>query len=276
MPKLPDKQIFELSKNGYLKYCGGHTGESVYYGAIVCHTINKWFGLPETSQYLKDAPDRIKKLKEAMQRATASAHCKYPYMLELKDPRLKNILKLVTDRDNYALEYGSLTAHFDSTAIEVRLYWDSAKKQVKQRLYVDDVDDLLLYDIGKVLELGIVIRQCPVCGRYFVVGKGGRKYCSEHSKEGANKARYKNRIADERKAIHQRVCNRIRAAKYGYGDVNDTIKTFNSQYSAIIALETSGKKTADETLVALRELDDKYRQRKKRDKSGTTPGEVPL
>lgn len=265
MPKPPDKQAFELSQNGYLKYCDGRPEEPIYYGAIVCHAINKWFGLPETPQHLKNAPVRLKKLMEAWQRAAAPAHCRYPYILELKDRRLKNILKLVTDRDSYALEYGSLTAQFNSEVIEVQLYWDSKRKQVKQRMYVDDMDDLLLYDIGKVLELEIVIRKCPVCGRYFVVGKGGRKYCSEHSKEGANKARYRNRIADERKAIHQRVCNRIRAAKYGYGDVNATIKEFNSQYGAIIALEATGQKTQNETLMALRELDDKYRQRKKRD-----------
>lgn len=259
MPQPPNKKAFELSKDGYFMSYAGHT-ELVYYGAIVCRALNKWFGLPESPQYLKDGPSKLKRQLEALHKILTSSYNRYPALVELKDYRLKNLKKIVTDRDNYILEYNRLTAQFNSKVIEVQLFWDSERRQVAQRMYTDDIDDLLLYDIGKVLELGIVIRQCSVCGRYFVVGKGGRKYCSEHGKEGANKARYNNRKEDRCKYLYYKICNRLRVAPYAGFDA------FNAEYNQLLASESSGEITEDEKYAALQELDKKYRQRKKRER----------
>lgn len=255
MSRAPDKKAFELAKNGYLMSYGGHT-DLVYYGYIVCHALNKWFGLPETPQYLKGASSQSKKLREAIHKIATSTYNKFPALAELKDPRLRNLKKIVTDRDNYTLEYSRLTAQFNHNIFEVQLFWDGERKQVIQRMYTNDIDDLLLYDIAKVLERGIIIRQCPYdgCGHYFVVGKGGRKYCSEHKEAGANQTRYRNRRDDECKNLHQTVCNRIRGAKYGYGDVNETVKRFNNEYNAIIMSWYAGELTEEEKLAKLHEL----------------------
>lgn len=252
-----NKQAFELTKNGYRKFFG-EDKELIYYGAIVCQALNKWFGLPETPHYLKNAPDKLKKQFAALHTAVASAYNKNPILVELKDRRLMNLKKIVTDRDNYALEYGSLTAQFNSERIEVQLFWDGERKQVAQRIYTDNIDDLLLYDIGKVLELGIVIRQCSVCGRYFVVGKGGRKYCSEHGSKGANKARYNNRQNDRCKYLYCKIYNRLWAAPY------DGFDAFKDEYNKLLALESAGEITEDEKYTALQELDKKYRLRRER------------
>ena len=258
MSRAPDKKAFELTKNGYLMSYKGYT-DSMYYGYIVCHALNKWYGMPETPQYLKDAPSKSKKLHEAIHKAVTSSYNKFPALVELKDPRLKNLRKIVTDRDSYILEYGRLTAQFSSKVIEVQLFWDGERKQVIQRMYTDDIDDLLLYDIAKVLERGIVIRQCPYneCGRYFVVGKGGRKYCSEHGKAGANQTRYRNRRDDECKTLYYKIYNRLLATSA------ERFEKFCSEYNQLIALESSRKITEEEKLARLHELDDKYRQRKK-------------
>ena len=115
--------------------------------------------MPETPQYMKDAPNGLKERIDGLHRAFASYYSKHPALVELKDRRLTNLRKIVTDRDNYALEYNRLTAQFDSNVIEIQLFWDGERKQAVQRIYTNKIDDLLLYDIAKVLELGIVIRQ---------------------------------------------------------------------------------------------------------------------
>lgn len=249
MGRLPDKPAFEIVSKGYLEHYGDHT-ELVPYGAVVCHTLNKWFGLPETPQYLKDAPAKQKRLHETLSRIRP-----VPILAELKDPRLKDLKKIVTDRDNYSLEYGRVEALFHENVIEVQSLWDSERQQVIQRLYTDNIDDLLLYDVGVVLERRIIIRQC-YCGRYFIVGRGSRKYCSEHSKEGADKARYQNRKNDRCKSLYCKIYNRLRVAPYCGFDA------FNSEYNRLLSLEASGKITEEEKFLALQELDEKYRLRK--------------
>lgn len=199
----PDKPAFEFSDDGYFYYCAGAV-RKILYGDIVCHALNARFGKPD---FYKTGNQKIDRLKEVLSDLSVQAKGS-KIKLALGSPLIKNLPKIVTDRKHYTIEYGKLQAIFHSKPVEMQAFWDSNNQKIVQRIYTDDMEDLLLYDIGIVLERNIPICQCA-CRRYFVGHRWGQKYCPEHRIEGAHKASRENLKNNRCASLHKTIYDRL-------------------------------------------------------------------
>lgn len=255
----PDKPAFEFGDDGYLCSYSGNS-HLIRYGDIVCHALNERFGKP---YFLKTGNPKMDRLREAL--SDMSVQIKGSKLqLALGNPLIKNLQKIVTDREHYIVEYSKTSAIFHSKPVEMQAFWDSGKRKIVQRIYTDDMEDLLLYDIGIVLERNIPICQC-YCKRYFVGSRWGQKYCPEHKVEGARRASRENLKNTRCSSLHKKISNRLYKYKEDHMTDKAAAKRFEEYY-----LEQSGLKrkyragviTEAQYYNSLTELDKKYKLKK--------------
>lgn len=257
----PDKPAFEFSDDGYSYFCAGNM-RKIPYGDIVCYALNERFGRPVL---LKTGNQSIDKLREALSRI--SVHTKNLNIFrDLGNPLIKNLQKIVTDCEHYVIEYGKTSAIFYSRPVEMQAFWDSENRKVVQRIYTDNMEDLLLYDIGIVLERDIPICRC-YCTRYFVGNRWGQKYCPEHRTEGASKTSRKNLKNNRCASLHKSIYDRLYKYKETHMTDAAAAKRFDEYWSAQSELKKeyqAGVITEEQYYDSLKILDERYRLKKRR------------
>lgn len=257
MEHRDDKIEIRLTDTGYTKSANRYMQqESIPYGCVVCRVLNKLYGNPQIPEFF--SPD-IKSKLESLRRITASI--KSNNMRTRLDYAFgKTLRKIVDDRKNYRVEYDKTTALFDGT-VEIKYIWNSTSGHIEQVLYVDSMNDLIMYDIGKVLERDIKINQCG-CGRYFIPGRTSEKYCSEHRKEFARKTSRENLKNNRCASLHKEIYDRLNK----YCKAHSTDKAAANRLNDYLSKQTElkreykvGEITENQYFAALQELDKMYR-----------------
>lgn len=162
------------------------------------------------------------------------------------DPRIRSLPLLMSDRDQFVASFTTGLDSFFSNNIEVHNTWNPQKRTVCQELYVQSEEDLLLYDIGKVIERGIYFRSCAFCGKWFLRKRKQEKYCLDHRIEGQKKTREQNFKANRCSRLKKKICDRLKNRVNG-GQV--------AARSSILE-----KTDLDKFLAVLYEQEDKYKQ----------------
>lgn len=234
---------------------------TIRYGEVVCLVLNEYLdgnNMPphfrdnELGNALSQSPSRIYSALAEIRAATK----KISPRKEL-DPFLKTLPLIVFDRKHYAVD-GAIAIY--KYGMEIETYLDEGK--IKERAYVNQLEDLLPHDIKKVLDKNIPIYQC-YCRRYFVPNRRGQKYCHEHGVKGTNKAKYQSRKNDERKRIYYKIYNRLLASNAVASGV-DMLDQFKDEYAKLFYDRENGIIDEKEMIAALQNMDDKYRTRKRR------------
>lgn len=129
------------------------------FGGIVKEALEKYYN-QQTKDYIKSLgkPEQLKAaLKQSGGRISKKILNQSIGMLPL----------LMSDREQFISSFSSADTLFPNR-VEVLNIWDKSTKRIVQVFYITGHEDLLLYDIGQVIERGIYIRPCAYCGRYFI------------------------------------------------------------------------------------------------------------
>lgn len=126
------------------------------------------------------------------------------------DEAIKYLPLLMENRAEFLRVFSPNLSTLFSNPIEVKNIWNTAEKKIVQELYVLDLDDLLLYDIGKVIEYNIYIFPCAYCGEYFIRKRKQERYCSAHRKIGQEETRKKNFEADRCRKLGKKIYDRLK------------------------------------------------------------------
>lgn len=257
MEPRDDRIEIRLTDTGYIKSANRYMPqESMPYGFVVCRVLNKLYGNPELPEFFSS---KTRRQIEALNRVTASIRSS-KLRIDLDYAFGRTLRKIVDDRKNYRVEYDKTEALFGGS-VEIKYIWNGTSGHIEQVLYVDSVNDLIMYDIGKVLERDIKINRCD-CGRYFIPGRTSEKYCSEHRKEFARKTSRENLKNNRCAYLHKEIYDRLNK----YCKVHSTDKAAANRLNDYLSKQTelkreyrAGEITENQYFAALQELDKMYR-----------------
>ena len=193
------KATIQLVEDGYIQDPQfPEYRKKIPFGGIVCRLLNERYGVSAAHKLLQENT------------TAAILHC---LRSEVKKGSIENkldpvlsILPLISEnRDEFAKNFSSSAVSSVLSGMPtVQFGWDGTA--ITMTFEINNLYDLAIFDIGKVLERNIKIMRCKRCGKYLVPIHGNEKYCSECRDKGieiTRKENFKNnRIAQERKRIY--------------------------------------------------------------------------
>lgn len=257
---MKEQMLIYFLEDGYLQNPNiPPFAEKIPYGGIVCKVLNKYYGNPE----IRSTNKRMVALESAMNKITATTG-KYAALF---DVWVSDLRLIVSDRGKYmeGLHKGGKRIGLTPKNVTINYYWDNEKQAIDQQAYIHDLEDLLVYDIGKVLDRNININQC-YCGRYFM-GRKGMKYCQEHRNEGTKNARKENLQKYRCRKLHKKINDRLlRSDSYHFGkyDPRSRQPKYYAEYEPLKYSYAHGEISEPEFYAALCELSEKYSVRQKK------------
>lgn len=266
-----DKIQVIISKDGYILNRDGAYScfrQDIPFGGIVFEVLNTYYGNPEcnkTNTVLPSAfPMKIRKALQPVHRIGAV----------LTTPIIEKLPELITDRDSFItfMNDENKNKHLFPLYVSEKQTWNSTMGGERE-LYIREIADLLLYDISKVIELNIYIKQCAYCGEYFFASSKRQKYCRDHMEAGANKARIEKRKNDRCEQLVVRITARLYERSIRtVGDYSGSIR-YENEYNEFLKKNrkwktayTAGEITEQEYYTLLKEVDETDRKYKKHKK----------
>lgn len=192
------------------------------FGGIVKEALEKY--------YNQRKEDYIKSLGKSDQLRAALNQINGSSIKKILDQSIRKLPLLMSDREQFINSFSSADTLFPNK-IEVLNVWDSATKKIVQVFYITKHDDLLLYDIVKVIEAGIYIRPCDFCGEYFIQKLKQEKYCPAHHQAGQKKTRRMNFEADRCRKLGKKIYDRLKNRYDKQGDVALSIRYQQELYA---------------------------------------------
>lgn len=254
---MEEKILVQFQSEGYvINPNHPELSKSICYGGIVVEILNKYYGNTVKSDNMGIA--KIQELQNMLSRSTIN-------FTSLVDPWLGNLPLIASDRARFVKQISDKRKQIiiSPRTVEIEYYWDKDRQAIGQQAYVEKIDDLLAYDICKVLESNMVIKQC-YCERYFIAGRKSMKYCQEHRAEGQRITRQENLKNDRCRKKHKQIKDRLyqpdSRRKTDIGVRNQYLK----EYDLALEQYESGGMTEPDFYEFLCEMDRKYRRRTKK------------
>ena len=200
---MEEKILVQFQSEGYvINPNHSELSKSICYGGIVIEVLNKYYGNTVKSDN-KDIA-KIQELQNILSRSAISS------VTSLFDPWLGNLPLIASDRERFAKQLSDKRSHIlvSPRTVTIEYYWDKARQTIGQQAYIEKIDDLLVYDICKVLETNMPIKQC-YCGRYFIASRTSMKYCQEHRIEGQRITRQENLKNNRCRKKHKQIKDRL-------------------------------------------------------------------